>query len=999
MKLNLKMSPVVRLSVGMVMFTLSVLLFADLLGLIPKKELLTLDARKKTCESLAVQLSVAASRGYPDVMMDTLQSFVNRNDDVLAASMVKGSGEVVANYGEFSTDMATGASALSKEDHVTVPVYSGGSEWGSINVDFTSAIGQGLLAYLHNSVYGILLFVLLGCYAGFYLMLRRALRILDPETVVPDRVRNAFNTMSEGVLIIDDKEQILMVNDAFSAIAGKYAKALIGMEITSLNWNMRRADDESYPWRQTLHEGVKQVDVSMGLSTLESGQRTLSVNCAPVVEDGGHTRGVLVTVDDVTDVQETNMELEKVVGDLVVHQQEITRKNNELETLATRDPLTGCYNRRAFFDKFEALYTRARANNEQLCCIMMDIDYFKSINDTFGHTVGDEVICMVADVLISCQRDDALVGRYGGEEFSVVLPSTDINDAMQIAERLRVSVHAASKKTHHENMEVTASFGVVALDDSVSGCSEMLDRADQALYVSKRNGRNRVSRWGLRISKDVMPASDADAESGDAGAGSLELALLQKKVKQLKQKLVKSESENLQTLLTDPVSGLPCRAILEDRLNQAIAMSERTGTSAAVVILDIDMFSRINTAMGEVVGDAFLREIGNRLKSIIRRSDTVASMVMAGRGVPSVSRLHGDEFALVFSVIENVESITYIVRRMNESLSGQVDAGGKSFFVRTTVGVAMYPADGTNVNELIDHARSARKHARTSGSNNNIQFYSAEMNQLVIEQMRLEFDMLKALEHKEFNVLYQPKLDMKTGGIVSAEALIRWHHAEIGVISPVKFIPIAEKNGLIADIGKLVLRDVCEKIKLWTGMGIEDLRVSVNVSVVELESEGFVENVQGALLNARVSARHLEVEITETALLHDISRMSETIRQLRALGITVTLDDFGTGYSSFSYLGKLDIDWVKLDRSFLLDAFENDRASHLYSSVVTMAQNVGLKVVSEGVETKEQLDFVSGVNVDEVQGYILSKPLEAGAITDMIADSRSDATKEISSSY
>ena len=997
--MNLKISPVVRLSFGMAMLTLSMLLLADLVGLVPKRELIALDARKKTCESLAVQLSVAASRRYLDVMKDTLESFVDRNDDVMAASMVMENGEVLANYGQFSARKATDAGELSRENYVIVPIYQGKSKWGSVNVEFVSATGQGLLAYLKNSLYGILFFVLFGCYAGFYLILRRALRILDPESVVPNRVKSAFNTMSEGVLIIDHKEQILMVNDAFTAIAGKYAKSLIGMNISSLNWVMRDTGDRIYPWKQTLHEGLKQLDVSMGLSTLESGLRALSVNCAPIVEDAGNTRGVLMTVDDVTDVQETNMALEKAVGDLVVHQREITRKNNELETLATRDPLTGCYNRRAFFDKFEALYAQARANDEQLCCVMMDIDYFKLVNDTFGHAVGDEVICMVADVLISCQRADALVGRYGGEEFSIVLPSTNINNAMQIAERLRVSVHEASKKTHHANLEVTASFGVVALDGSVSGCSEMLDRADQALYVSKQNGRNRVSKWGQRIQRGTAKSSSADALPTDINEGTLELALLQKKIKQLKNKLKQSESENLQALLTDPVSGLPCRAILEDRLSQAIALSERTGTIAAVVILDIDMFSRINTAMGEVVGDAFLREIGNRLKSIIRRSDTVASMIMAGRGVPSVSRLHGDEFALVFSVIEDVESITYIVRRIHDSLRGQVDAGGKSFYVKTTVGVAMYPADGGNVNELIDHARSARKHARISSGNNSIQFYSAEMNQHVIEQMRLEFDMLKALENREFNVLYQPKLDMRTGGIVSAEALIRWQHAEMGVIPPVKFIPIAEKNGLIVDIGKQVLHDVCEKIKLWSRMGIEDLRVSINASVVELESEGFVENVQEALRKARVSARHLEIEITETALLHNITNVSETIRHLRALGVTMTLDDFGTGYSSFTYLGKLDIDWVKLDRSFLLDALENERTSHLYSSVVAMAQNVGLKVVSEGVETKEQMDFVSSVNIDEVQGYILSKPIEADAITAMIADSRSITTQKISSSY
>ena len=996
-------SPAVRVSFGLVMFTLSVLLIADLIGMIPKKEAMLLDARKKVSESLAVQLSVAISNSDTMVFTQTLESFVNRNNDVLAASMRKLNGNVVAEFGQFKDfDYNNIGGTKSTENIVLIPVYAGAEHWGSVNVEFADVSG-GILGMLTGSIIGLLLFVAITSIAGYIFILRKALHVLDPKAVVPERVRSAFNALAEGVLILDHKEQIMMANDAFASQVDKDPDTLVGAKASTLEWKfMKKQDDDQLPWLNSLEDGVKNIGVALNLSTPHMGIRAMSTNSAPILDDAGKTRGALVTFDDITDVEESNVLLENAVTTLQKNDAEIRRKNTELEVLASRDALTGCYNRGAFFDLLEDAFSHSAHTNTDLVCIMLDIDHFKSINDRFGHSVGDEAIRMVSEVLNSCEYKGAIVGRYGGEEFCIALPHADLSRGSDVADTLRKNIKTASAEFCGKDATITASFGVANAEADMTSVSQLLEHADKALYTAKQSGRDCVVTWVEH--DDLIPRENEEdnqtqlpEESSDNSkqnnAANVDLQLLNRRIKDLESELKAQEAEFSKNRFNDPITDLPTRIIFEDRIGQAMAYSARAENILAVAIVNIDMFSRINNTLGQVVGDEFLKAVGQRLKTILRRSDTVASMVAPGQAGPSLSRLHDDEFALLLTGLDSVDSLTYIVKRVQKKFSGKLVVANNELFVTTTIGISLYPNDGASPKTLIENARSAQKHARSMVGRNNYQFFSQEINQKIIEQMKLEIDMHNAIDKDQFRLIYQPKVGTKNEKIDSMEALIRWDHPDNGLVTPNMFIPAAEKSGLIIDIGIWCLNAVCKQTKEWVDMGASNLRVSVNISALEFENDKFVASVGQVLKDNDLDASHLEIEVTETTVMSDLEASAKIIDDLRYMGVTVTLDDFGTGYSSFNYLGHLNFDWIKIDRNFLLEAVKHKRSKTLYGGMVTMAHEIGLKVVAEGIENQSEYSYVRKLGVDELQGYMLSKPLDVDSMTRLLFSGKSKRRK------
>ena len=992
----MKISPSVRVSFGLVMFTLSVILIADSFGFVPKKDVMILDFRKKVSESLAVQLSVAASHSDFKFLKSTLKAFVGRNEDVVAASMSKVDGTSVAAFGDFLEYEGNDLDEKSKstDDIVVVPVYSGDQQWGSVNVEFTPIYGAGMFSFLSDSILGILLFVAFGCFAGYLFILKKALKILDPKSVVPDRVRAAFNTLSEGVMIIDDKEQIIMANNSFAEKVNQDPDDLLGVKASSLKWRYINKEDHDadtmMPWIHAIKDGVKKLDVALKLSTRKSGVRTLSTNCAPIQDDKGKTRGALVTFNDVTEVQETNVLLENVVNRLQKNETEIKHKNVELEVLATRDPLTGCYNRRAFFDLFETAYDESIKTRKPLACIMLDIDHFKSVNDRFGHAIGDEVICLIANVLNHCEHKKAIVGRYGGEEFCIALPETEMDEATNVAEQLRKTIQSITKGFCAEDVTITSSFGVSCKSKAVNNCSQILDQADKALYVAKENGRNKVIKWlkgdmvasfnetmVIDINDKRNQASDQDTD--DNG----KVSLLQSKVDELQNQLRElGKADDLyETTSVDAITKLPSQLIFMDRVKQSIAYSIRWSDKLmAVATINVDMFSRINDTMGESVGDDFIREVSRRLKSILRRTDTVASLTTPGQAGSSFSRLKDDEFALLLTGLNDLESLSYIIKRIQNKFSGKIDVSGNELYVTTGIGLAVFPQDGDDAETLIKNSRRAQQQAKAQKGRNNYQFYSPSDNSKAIEQMKMEIALHNAIEEQQFVLFYQPKLEVKSGDITSVEALIRWQHPTKGMLLPDDFIPVAERSSMILDLGKWCLLEACKQTKQWVDMGATNLRTSVNISAVEFADVEFKDNVLNALDTSGLDARNLEIEITESTIINDKQAAYRLVEDLRFHGVTITLDDFGTGYSSLSYFGSLKLDWLKLDRSFLVDAMENERSKVIYSSIVKMAHKTGVKVVAEGVETKEEYSYIKDLTVDELQGYLVSKPVDAAAV-------------------
>lgn len=997
----MKISPSVRVSFGLVMFTLSVFLIADLIGLIPKKDIMLLEARKKICESLAVQLSVAASRSEFEIVKSTLEVFVERNNDVIAASMSQMDGEKIAKFGdfvEFDEMVFDNGNIKSSDNVVVVPVFAGAKQWGAVNVEFNSLYAVGWLSLLTDSILGILLFVAIGCFGGYLFILRKALKVLDPKSVVPDRVRTAFNTLSEGVMIMDDKEQIIMANNAFAEKINEKPDDLLGIKASSLKWKHfnreQHEKDAKMPWVSVIKEGANKVGVALKLSTRGSGVRSLTTNCAPILDDKGKSRGALVTFSDVTEIHETNTLLENAVTTLQKNESEIKRKNSELEILASRDSLTGCYNRRAFFDLFENGYDVSEGTGKPLSCIMLDIDHFKSINDRFGHTIGDEAIRLVADILNNhCKRKTAIVGRYGGEEFCVVLPGVDIEMATNIAERLRQAIMTTSKDFCAKNVVITCSFGVSCNSETVSNCSQILEEADKALYIAKESGRNKVictkqsdsvSSINDTVVLDITDKNHKDNQEETSASG--EISLLKSKIDYLQNKLHEFGKQDAidESKIIDPITKLPSQLIFMDRVNQAVAYSVRSDKLMAVATLNVDMFSHINDAMGQEVGDDFLRAVGHRLKNILRRSDTVASMMSPGQGSPSFTRLKDDEFGLLLTGLDSIESMTYIIKRIQNKFAGKMEIAGKEVYVSTSIGVSVSPQDGRDAKQLIDNSRRAQKQAKKLNGRNNYQFYSLDDNSKIVDQMQIEIELHNAIEDKQFVLFYQPKLNISSGDVTSVESLIRWNHPTKGMIFPNDFIPVAEKTGMISDIGKWCLLEACRQTKLWVDMGLTDIRTSVNASVHEFTDENFKDIVLNSLKVSGLDASHLEIEITESIIIEDAIAAKALINDLRFHGITITLDDFGTGYSSLSYFGNFELDWLKLDRSFLLEAMSNDRSRTIYSGIVEMAHKTGVKVVSEGVETDAEYSYILDLNVDEMQGYIISKPVCAESVEAII---------------
>lgn len=412
----------------------------------------------------------------------------------------------------------------------------------------------------------------------------------------------------------------------------------------------------------------------------------------------------------------------------------------------------------------------------------------------------------------------------------------------------------------------------------------------------------------------------------------------------------------------DTLTGLANRSLLNERLQQAILAASSYGTRLGVVFVDLDRFKFINDSLGHHVGDELLRAMAERLKASVRESDTVA-------------RLGGDEFVLLINGQGDPESVAIVLERMLSDISQPWTIAQGDFNVTCSIGVALYPDDGDSAEVLLKHADSAMYRAKEKGRNN-FQFFTAELNALITERLDLENRLRRALERQQFSLRYQPRIDMRTGGLVGAEALLRWNMDD-DEIPPGRFIPVAEEIGLIAPIGKWVVQTACAQNKAWQDAGLPPVVMSVNVSPRQFRQENFVQTIAAALAATGMEARYLEIELTESAVMHDAEQFIAMLGELRRLGVRIALDDFGTGYSSLSHLKRLPVDRLKVDQSFVQDIATDADDATIVRTIIALGHNLGLKVVAEGVETAEQLEFLRQNLCDEVQGFHFAPPLAA----------------------
>jgi diguanylate cyclase (GGDEF)-like protein len=433
--------------------------------------------------------------------------------------------------------------------------------------------------------------------------------------------------------------------------------------------------------------------------------------------------------------------------------------------------------------------------------------------------------------------------------------------------------------------------------------------------------------------------------------------------KSLGDALVVEQERAFHTAQHDFLTGLPNRMLLNDRIRQAIALAPRHEKRVAVLFLDLDGFKHINDSLGHSVGDKLLQSIAHRLVECVRASDTV-------------SRQGGDEFVVLLSEAEQWEDAALIADRMLAAVAQVHTIDQLDLHITTSIGVSVHPGDGEDAETLIKNADTAMYQAKENGRQS-YQFFKPEMNVRAVERQSIEEGLRGALERDEFILHYQPKVDLATGAIVGAEALIRWTSPERGLVSPAQFIPIAEDSGLIVPIGRWVMRRACEQASEWASAGLPITTMAANVSAMEFQNDGFVDGLTSILADTGLDPSSLELELTESVLMKHADAAATILQALRERGVQVAIDDFGTGYSSLSYLRKFPIDALKIDQSFVRQITDEEGDTGIVTAVISMARSLDLRVIAEGVETPEQLTFLKAHECDEAQGFWFSRPVPA----------------------
>ncbi|MDP3465182.1 MAG: EAL domain-containing protein [Sulfuricurvum sp.] len=424
----------------------------------------------------------------------------------------------------------------------------------------------------------------------------------------------------------------------------------------------------------------------------------------------------------------------------------------------------------------------------------------------------------------------------------------------------------------------------------------------------------------------------------------------------------------------DALTSLPNRLLFMERLKQSIVMARRKETPLALFFLDLDGFKKINDSLGHDAGDLLLQEVALRLKKYMRESDTV-------------SRLGGDEFTIIIDGYSQISDIIIVVNKILKELSAAFKIGERSVYITASIGISIYPDDGHDIQELIKNADTAMYAAKEKGKNR-YEFYDYEMNRKTLERLTLESCLHRAYDEQQFMVYYQPKINLIDHSIEGAEALIRWNHPSFGFVSPSQFIPLAEETGMIAQIGEWVLRQVCRDLKEWKERGIGDIKVSVNLSAIQFRDPNLVKILDTVISQEGVSVDSLEMEITESMLMHDVQGSIEMMKQLKKMGLSLSIDDFGTGYSSLKYLKEFPVDILKIDKSFIDEIPNNANDRMIAKAVIDLAHNLGMEVIAEGVEKLEQVEFLMQNGCPSVQGFYFSKAVDSNIFYDFVMSSR-----------
>ncbi|GBG15426.1 diguanylate cyclase [Novimethylophilus kurashikiensis] len=489
-------------------------------------------------------------------------------------------------------------------------------------------------------------------------------------------------------------------------------------------------------------------------------------------------------------------------------------------------------------------------------------------------------------------------------------------------------------------------------------------------HVVIQEGRWRGEVWNRRKDGSAFPGWLTITEVADADGNAINYVAVFSDVSEVRQ-----VENRLQELVNhDPLTGLPNRRLLNELMGHAIKRAEREQSMIGVLFIDLDRFKTINDSLGHQMGDKLLVEVASRLRSAMRESDAVA-------------RLGGDEFVVMVDDLRDIEDARLIAQKIIASLHQEFIIEGKEFFIGASIGISVYPNHGREVDDLLKAADIAMYQVKNQGKNGYL-FYTAELSENAVERFTLESTLRRALEREQFELYYQPQVSLSTGRIIGAEALIRWHHPELGLVSPAKFIPLAEESDLIIQIGEWVLREAATQAKRWAAAGYALEWISVNVSGVQIQRSNFVDTVYGVLIETDCDPSLLELEITESTIMRNTEHVIGMLDHIKALGLRLAIDDFGTGYSSLSHLKRLPLHKLKIDQSFVHDLPHDTDDAAIARVIRGLGNSLGLSVIAEGVETQEQAEFLLSIGCDEGQGYLYSPPVSATAFTALLENDK-----------
>ncbi len=927
-----RFKPAMWLSFGLICLTLALTLTAYVLGLIPDGYQTELDSRAKVAESLAVQLATAAGRNDDDLLDTTLTSIVERNGDVFSAAIRGSDGTIQRSAGNHADSWVVSDDGKSTPMHVTVPMESSNGEHIAIEISFGPTSNTKRYAGIPSSLLLFLLYMAGSGFFGYFLLLRRTLKQLDPGSVIPERVQRAFDTLAEGVLILDEKERILLANNAFAEFYGDGGPA-VGTKINNLSWRMvdGSAAAGGYPWHIAMSENCDMREDALSLRTARGEIYNFDVNAATITNDDGKLIGAIVTLRDLTKLRRSNEELSKTLQRLKQHEEQLAVQNKELAFFAQHDSLTGCLKRKTFTDRLAADINASRviATTQGVSVLTIKIENLSKLNEATEPAVGDNLLISVADHLRTLISDGAYLARYGSDEFCVALSGWSAGAVEEFSLVLKSSLVEGIRSFSDSGSPVGLAVGWAVTDQQSLTARELMHRASKACLTV-------TTTTSMTTPNPASVNSTPTSSISDTGPDNSQFTHF------------------------------------EARLSHSRNIADRAKKPVAIVQFAVIGWRYLQEALGGDEFEKLIQEVQQKMSTAMPSSNVV--VVLKGRG----------EMLTFFDHIEGESEVEFMVARILSTLRAPFSVASKKLYVSCKAGIAMYPEHGTDNDILTHHAAVAVTRAMGENQIEGFKYYHPSMIEESRSRLDIESGIREALQYDEFQLTFQPIVDCQSGALSAVETLLRCKNEGLSGVRIDQIIEVAEQSSLIAEIDMWVLTNALAQMQIWCDSDIPIPKISINISANQLTNLQYMENVMEAINRIRFSPSRVQIEVTETARMDDVGIAAPQLKRLQHFGVVIALDDFGTGQASLTYLQRLHPDVIKLDRSFVTGVNSNHANATLVSATTVMAQCLGLKVVVEGVETREQLRFLRETGCDEIQGYLISKPLPAEVMTDWI---------------